>query len=100
MRTNLIGYGGLYEPVSERLTDDQIREAFYQISLSDRFDLGDQSHIVLRGTDRIVGYIGNSSLELCCPKGENPERYRIPHKHLRRIFKATLKTRIFGSFVN
>ena len=84
----LLGYGGLYEPCRRNLTDNQIRKAVFLVARSNRFDFESQSHIVLEGTGRIVGYIGSSSLELCCPEGENPEKYRIPHKHLGRIFRS------------
>jgi len=88
MQTDMVGYGGMYETFRLNLRDDQIREAFFRIMDSKRFELGEQSHIVLRGTDTIVGYIGNSSLELCCSEGRDPEIYRTPHKHLRRIFRS------------
>ena len=84
----LEGYGGKYEVFRENLTDNQIRRVFFEIVNSDRFDLGEQSHIILRGTDKIVGYIGNDSVELCCPLEEMPELYRVPHKHLKKIFRA------------
>lgn len=84
------GYGGIYEPVKAGLTNDQMREAIFRITTSERFEFGELSHIVLQGTNTIVGYIGDDSLELCCPEEKDSEIYRIPHKHLRRIFKASV----------
>lgn len=81
------GFGGQYEVFRENLAASQIRRVFYEIATSKRFELGEQSHIVLKGTEKIVGYIGNESLELCCPSWDNPSLYRVPHKHLKRIFR-------------
>jgi hypothetical protein len=90
MRIDTVGYGGKYEVVRRHVTDIQIRDIVTKISTSDRFEFGELSHVVLRGTDTIVGYVGNDSAELCCPNGKNPEEYRIPHSHLRRIFRASV----------
>ena len=86
------GYGGNYESVRRHLTDRQIRDIVAKISTSGRFEFGELSHVVLRGTDTIMGYVGNDSVELCCPSGKKPEEYRIPHSHLRRIFRASVKS--------
>lgn len=88
MLTDSVGFGGEYETYRTNLADDQIRKVIYQIFISERFAFGEQSHVVLRGTDKIVGYVGNESLELCCPADENPALYKVPHKHLKRIFRA------------
>ena len=82
------GHGGGYELVRRPLTDKQISDIAAKIQSSQRFNFGELSHVVLSGTDTIIGYVGNDSVELCCPEGENPEKYRTPHSHLRRIFMS------------
>ena len=93
----MVGFGGQYEVYRENLTDDQIRAVVYKIATSERFHIGNNSHILLNEADVIVGYIGSSSVELCCPEGQNPNLYRLPHKHLRRIFRAATN-RVFHKF--
>ena len=88
MRIHLTGYGGNYELIRGQLTDKHIMDIAFMINNSDRFDFGELSHVVLRDTDKIVGYVGCDSAQLCCPNGENPKNYRIPHSHLRRIFMS------------
>ena len=85
------GFGGQYEVVRGDLTDMQVIRAAIKIQDSPRFDIGENSHIILRGTNTIVGYLGNETLELCCPSRDSPEIYRVPHKHLRRIFNSVKK---------
>ena len=80
--------GQRYEPLRTNLTDRNIINAAARISESERFEFGEYSHVVLKGTDVVIGYIGNESLELLCPDAAEPIFYRIPHKHLRRIFRA------------
>ena len=81
-------FGNRYETVRRNLTDRQVTNAITRILESDRFDVGEYSHIVLKNTDTIVGYIGNETLELYCPENSQPAVYRTPHKHLRRIFRS------------
>jgi len=88
MRSDTEGFGGNYELVRRQLTDKQITDIALKVHVSNIFDFGELSHVVLRGTNTIVGYVGNDSVELCCPEGENPEKYRTPHSHLKRIFKS------------
>ena len=86
MRLDTEGYGGKYELVRIQLIYEQILGITSKIHASQRFEFGENSHVVLRGTKTIVGYVGNDSAQLCCPIGEEPSIYRIPHSHLRRIF--------------
>lgn len=88
MRIDTEGFGGNYEFVRRQLTDKQIMDIAFKVHASDTFEFGELSHIVLRGTDKIVGYVGSDSVQLCCPKRENPEIYRVPHSHLKRIFRS------------
>ena len=80
--------GTRYEPLRKNLGNRQIINAVYRIQRSGRFDVGECSHIILKGTDVVVGYVGNESLELFCPKEQEPGTYRTPHKHLRKIFRS------------
>ncbi len=82
------GFGGQYETYRENLTDDTLLRVAHRISTSKRFEWGGFCHIVLQDTETIIGYVGNNSVELCCPEGKDPALYRIPHKHLKRIFRA------------
>lgn len=86
MRTYMSGYGGKYEMVRTHLTDEQITSLAGKVATSEKFEFGDLSHIVLSGTETIVGFIGNDSVELCCPQKESSKKYRTIHQHLRRIF--------------
>jgi len=88
MRNDSEGFGGKYELVRRPLTDKQIMDIAFKVHASDTFEFGELSHVVLRGTNTIVGYVGNDSVQLCCPEGKKPEIYRIPHSHLRRIFMS------------
>lgn len=82
------GYGGMYEEARRPLTNEQLRKIRVKIFNSDRFEMGELDHIVLAGTETIVGFLGNGSVDLCCPLNENPTKYRVPHSGLRRIFKS------------
>lgn len=88
MRSDTEGFGGNYEFVRRQLTDKQIMDIAFKVQTSNIFKFGELSHVVLRGTNKMVGYVGSDSAQLCCPKGENPEKYRTPHSHLRRIFMS------------
>ena len=80
--------GRRYETIRRNLTNGQIMNALIRISDSEKFEIGEFHHIFLKDTNTIVGYIGNESLELYCSERLNSEKYRIPHKNLRRIFRA------------
>lgn len=82
------GFGGYYRPIRDPLTRDQILKIIIKIEDSQRFTFGEWSHVVLRGTNLIMGYVGNESVHLCCPHGENPNNYQVPHKHLTRIYNS------------
>ena len=82
------GFGGYYESVQRNLSDRQISTLISKISDSFIFELGELEHIFLRGTNKIVGYVGNDSVELCFPTLTNLDLYKIPHKHLKRIFNS------------
>lgn len=84
----MVGLGGVYELVRNFLTPHQAISIASKVQKSEKFDIGEFSHIVLGDTDTIVGYIGNESAELCCPNKEETELYRIPHHHLRKIFNS------------
>ena len=81
------GYGGVYELV-RNLNPYQLMRIASKIQKSEKFDIEELSHIVLRDTGTIVGYIGTETAELCCPSEEEAELYRIPHHHLRKIFRS------------
>lgn len=82
------GFAGKYESVRDSLTKRQFEIIVSKIANSDRFDFGERHHVVLRDTDIIVGYLGSMSAELCCPEDIDPNLFRVPHSHLRRIFKS------------
>ena len=88
MRGYTEGYGGRYETIRWPVTDSQILDAVYLVQTSSKFQIGQNSHVVLKGTDTIVGFLGNDSLELCFQGNKKEEHYRIPCKHLRRIFRS------------
>ena len=88
MRSQIRGFGGKYESICRRLTNKQLLDIALKVQNSGLFEIGEFSHIVLRGTDTIIGYVGNDSADLCCPEDKKPEIYRIPHSHLRKIFMS------------
>ena len=81
-------FGDRYETIRKNLINMNILNAYVRVRKSRMFSTGELSHIVLKGTNTRVGYIGNETLELFCPQGQEPSTYRTPHKHLRRIFRA------------
>lgn len=88
MLSEMVGFGGNYCSVRALLIDKQIIDIAFKINNSDRFEFGENSHVVLIGTDTIVGYVGHDTAELCWPEGQDQKRYRTPHSHLRRIFNS------------
>ena len=82
------GFGGKYGTARNHLTDQQLFKIIRKIADSDRFEMGELSHIVLKGTETIVGYVGNQDVDLCCPLNVDPRTYGIPYHHLRKIFKS------------
>lgn len=58
-----------------------------EITDSKDFDLNELSHIVLKGTKTLVGYIGDDSLELVNPNKKEFIKY---HNKLKEIFNHTL----------
>ncbi len=88
MDAHTIGYGGRYEEARRPITNEQLRRIRVKIFNSDRFEMGKLDHIVLAGTETIVGFLGDVSVDLCCPSDEALTRYRVPHTHLRRIFRS------------
>ena len=85
-----IGYGGKYELIRGNVPDNKIRNTLDRIIGSGRFSFGELSHVVLKDTELIVGYVGNSTLELCCPEEQKPELYKRVYKHLKKIFRASV----------
>ena len=83
--STFFGYGGKYEVLRNHLTDEQIIGIVKKISSSNRFEFGELSHIVLRGTETIVGYLGNETAELCFPERG---KYNLHHLILKRIFRS------------
>ena len=88
MKVYTEGYGGKYEEARRPLTDEQLRKIRVRIFNSDKFEVGKLSHIVLAGTETIVGFLGIGSVDLCCPLNEDPKKYMEHHSHLRRIFRS------------
>lgn len=82
--------GVMYVVFQDCLSKSQLEEAASRIKGSDRFEFADSSHVVIKGTERIVGYVGQGALELCCPQDTTSENYRVPHKHLKRLFGSVI----------
>ena len=75
------------ESVRDSLTDGEIQDLSSKVQDSGRFGMVGKK-VVLSKTSTIVGYLGDRVAGLCYPNGEDSENYRVPHKHLRRIFKS------------
>ena len=88
MEVETEGFGGEYGTVRDHLTDQQLLKIIRKIADSDRFEMGELSHIVLAGTETIVGYVGSQSAELCCSPDVDAKTYQIPYHHLKRIFRS------------
>jgi len=74
-----------YGTVREGLSPWQMVKLTYKIQCSDRYNIGDFSHIHLTDTNICVGYLGDDSAQLV-----DPERRDIKplHRQLRRIFNS------------
>jgi len=77
-----------YEIVRRDLFEWQLCKAVSKIKDSNRFEFGELTYIILKNTRTPIAYIGSETLELCFPKGEKSELFKIPHSHLRRIFNS------------
>lgn len=77
-----------YVTLRENLSNRALINAVCRIQNSNRFEIGERSHILLKGTGVFVGYIGNDSLELCASPGTPVKSYKSQYKHLKRIFMA------------
>ncbi len=88
MRIDSSGYGGFYKTVREGLNDEQTLKLFMEVEKSKRFKLDELSHVVLRETGNIVGYIGSETAELCSPRIRRPVQYLLYHQQLKRIFNS------------
>jgi hypothetical protein len=75
-----------YVLVREQLTKEQIIDLAFKVQQSERFQFGEQGHVVLRqNPDIAIGYVGINSARLCLHRREN---YEGQQSLLREIFHS------------
>jgi len=75
-----------YQTVREYLTPWQMSKLITKIERSDRFRIGEFSHIHLKGTNVCVGYLGDESAEIVDPlRKETASQRRILKKYFRSV---------------
>jgi len=75
----------MYKTDREYLTPWQMSKLITKIQRSGRFEIGQLSHISLKGTDICVGYLGDESAEEVDPQREETASQR---RILRKYFRA------------
>ena len=68
-----------YQTIYQGLPPWEMAAIIYKIQNSLQYELDDLSHVVLRGSDTRVGYLGDDSLELVNPADERLKKH---HKSL------------------
>ena len=76
-----------YKIVKENVLPFYISNVTCMINDSKDFELGELSHIVLKGTNIHVGYIGDDTLELV---NYNNKLFKTYHNRLKEIFNYEL----------
>lgn len=74
-----------YQTFRTGLSDWQMTKLIYKIQNSDRFQVGDLSHIHVRGSNVCVGYLGDDSAEFVDP---DRTETRAPRRQLKRYFRS------------
>ena len=74
-----------YEAVREYLTPWEMSKLITKIQRSGRFEIGDWSHIHLKGTDICVGYLGDETAEIVDPQRKETASQR---KILKKYFRS------------
>lgn len=83
-----------YKTLYKNLTPCEIALATCKIQESEKFELDDLSHIVLKETNKRVGYIGDETLELCNSSNSFSKK---SHQELRGIFDYSINLANFVS---
>lgn len=80
-----------YQIFRKNVTSGEMAIVSCEIGNSEHFELEEFSHIVLKGTNTQVGYLGDDSLELVNP---NKKEFREYHNRLKEIFNYSLANHI------
>lgn len=76
-----------YRTILKNLSLEEMSTIIYEIQNSGYFELDDLCHVVIKGTNKRIGYVGDEELQLVDPEDKSLEKY---HKNLISIYQHAI----------
>lgn len=74
-----------YQLIRNVFYPEDVGKVISAVEDSDELEMGELCHVIIKGTNTKVGYIGNETLELVDPNKKDLKQY---HNLLKKIFKS------------